>query len=575
MYNYIIKIPLQNKLSKKLNLSLSQNRTHVIREEFPRFAYLTSDVIVFLETVDFTRIQDYLAKFQKFIDATQKGVLSASTPSLLIIQNKVDPAAVNNRLSVSEATEDFFNLAFPFCRDNISLRGSSRGNIIDFCDLDDSDDSDELSGMVDETIVAENIPEINSSKLDTSVSPASLNSSKTVEKKKELAETSTRKKKKSTGGSRRSKRKESSISTTDPDELRKTKKKSKRTRKGRAATMDAGDIRAAALKANEISLSQTSTTSSSISITKEESSSPSEKDTKKRFRSTTSKSKSSSPKSDSKSDSKKSTSKSTSKLSKESTSSNSNSSSNSSKIGSPRVEKQKSPTVSSPSIKSRNDSSGARSPPFRMLSPKNDDSVPSRALNMLQGVEKGVTTMLPSAIGERVEKVSHNVKGSVGGVADRVGQMGDKMVRQIGGKHIPSERMTAEDRIKDDKRKMREFLNSFELIRCVRVPNYRYVGSIEPYLKAFRDEVKKMVNHHAAKRLKNGTNYSESIWLDITKELVQSCTSFSDSQVGIRMAQIVGKVMQPASGEEMTNSISTFFNVLLDDESSKDHFFKN
>jgi len=86
------------------------------------------------------------------------------------------------------------------------------------------------------------------------------------------------------------------------------------------------------------------------------------------------------------------------------------------------------------------------------------------------------------------------------------------------------------------------------MVSCVRIPNYRYVGSIEPYLKSFRDEVKRMVNHHAATRLKTGTNYSESIWLDIVKELVQSCTSFADeSQAGIRMAQIVGKVMQPAS----------------------------
>jgi len=59
-------------------------------------------------------LKDYLSKFQKFIDATQKGVMSADTPSLLIVQNKVDPVAVNNRLSVSEATEDFMNMAFPF-----------------------------------------------------------------------------------------------------------------------------------------------------------------------------------------------------------------------------------------------------------------------------------------------------------------------------------------------------------------------------------------------------------------------------------------------------------------------------
>ena len=110
-------LPLQkiNMMAKrKLHLSCSPNRTHIVKEEFPRLMYLLSDVVVFLETVEMTRIQDYLAKFQKFIDATQKGIFSADTPSLLIIQNKVDPAAVNNRLSVSEATEDFLSMAFPF-----------------------------------------------------------------------------------------------------------------------------------------------------------------------------------------------------------------------------------------------------------------------------------------------------------------------------------------------------------------------------------------------------------------------------------------------------------------------------
>merc|ERR1712115_660535 len=60
-------------------------------------------------------------------------------------------------------------------------------------------------------------------------------------------------------------------------------------------------------------------------------------------------------------------------------------------------------------------------PPFRtLLSPKisrnsSEESVPARARTVLQGVEKGVTTMLPQSMAERVEKVSLNVKGSVGG----------------------------------------------------------------------------------------------------------------------------------------------------------------
>lgn len=239
--------------------------------------------------------------------------------------------------------------------------------------------------------------------------------------------------------------------------------------------------------------------------------------------------------------------------------------------------------------KSSSPDSKKGTPPFRtLLSPKitrngSEESVPARARTVLQGVEKGVTTMLPKPMAERVEKVSLNVKGSVGGVADRVNQMGGR-VRQMGGnmldnaeiftRNIRSQDQPLEDRIKEDKRKRREFLNSFDLIRCVRIPNYRYVGSIEPYLKAFRDEVKKMINHHASKKLSNGTNYSESIWLDIIKELIQTCTSFSDSQVGIRMAQIVGKVMQPASGEELSASIYNFFNILLNENATKENFLR-
>ena len=477
---------MQSKITKKLNFSLSQNRTHVIKEEFPRLAYLISDVIVFLETVDFTRIQDYLAKFQKFVSATQKGVLSASTPSLLIVQNKVDPPAVANRLSVSEATEDFFNLAFPFCRTEqpTSRRGDSK---------------------------AEN---------------AEATSAPTTPLYTRRSEETKRKKKK------RKPKTESNLSASpgQDSELKRTRKKSE---------------------------PNVETTNTEPKLKRKRSKTES-------LTSPSLKQKQPSP-------------------------------ARGNEYGDAVIELGSSPEL---------EEKGAEAGEEGKVKEKKKRSKKILTLKLSKGEDSGAKgetkrrkirlpdeTIVPvqrakTLIQENVEKVSQNVKEGVGGVAamsvEKVRQMGGEIgasVDAIKGKVIRStdspSLLTEEDRMKEDRRKMNEFINSFETIRCVRIPNYRYVGSIEPYLKAFRDEVKKLVNQQAAKKLKAGTNYPESIWLDIVKELVQSCTSFSDNtQIEIRMAQIVGKVLQPTSGEQLEVSIYNFFNLLLNNDHSKENFLR-
>ena len=626
-----------------MNLSLSQNRTHVIKEEFPRLAYLISDVIVFLETVDFTRIQDYLAKFEKFVSATQKGVLSASTPSLLIIQNKVDPQAVNNRLSVNEATEDFFNLAFPYCKDKTISRKASTPDAAD--DKRDfiENTSNSAENSPGEEVRQNNLDVVHSLSLDSKKDKKKISSTDSELHKRKRASTDSGKDRKlgqSAGQAllqpedsfhsinqipnRLKKKKSASSSSKDIQKHRNRQpiqkgsnrsidhsfvlekeaspvqfeKKHKRSQSSVADNqllpsgnaphpddtlkhlIDTDNLPQGRKRSNTTDIKPASTanqrytspnlgTGSAITFLQDEQAKNVKEKEKKSSSLLSFRKKRKIKPEEIKSLEKE-------ELVIEINENGQDQSPVEEKTNSDKKDKKKtgftkrflSGSGNHKNPKEVNKKSTPSSNQEQELNLNHLAAVPvQKARTIIQEVQNkgGVGGALKSGVGAGVEII----KGRVAGGSN---------MDILGGS---SSELTEEERIKEAHKKRKEFLNSFQTIRCVRIPNYRYVGTIEPYLKTFRDEVKKLVNEQAKKKLKLGTNYTESIWLEIVKEVVQSCTTLSGNNsnsdsntLEIRMAQIVGKVLQPTKSEELTVSLFGFFNLLLGNNHSKEHFIK-
>jgi predicted acylesterase/phospholipase RssA len=88
--------------------SYMETRKRVTKRYFPRLSYLTSDVVVYVNTVPPKRESEYLDRIREFASYSHKGVSSAERPSLIMVYNQCRRNEAP--FDIDEATDHFFLL---------------------------------------------------------------------------------------------------------------------------------------------------------------------------------------------------------------------------------------------------------------------------------------------------------------------------------------------------------------------------------------------------------------------------------------------------------------------------------
>jgi predicted acylesterase/phospholipase RssA len=118
------------------------SRKNVTRNDFPRLAYIVSDVVIYVNTVSPQRESEYFERVLEFAEKSHRGVASADRPSLILIQNQVHKKF--GPFDVNQNTSDFFKYIDQQHRLEESFRS------VDFIKLPNWDHSDIYKQQIDQ-----------------------------------------------------------------------------------------------------------------------------------------------------------------------------------------------------------------------------------------------------------------------------------------------------------------------------------------------------------------------------------------------------------------------------------------